>query len=1080
LRPRALSALEIAILGLFFLSGASALVYEVVWTRDLTNVFGGSAFAVATVLAAFMAGLALGSTVFGRAIDRRGHPLVVYGVLEAGIAIWALILPFLFTLLDHLYAGIYRTVDPGFYVLSLVRFALTFLVLLVPTTMMGGTLPVLGKLLLRQRERLGHRAGLLYGANTLGAVLGTAAGGFVLLPSLGLRGSTYLAVVLNLAVAGAAILLARKFPRGAGEASGDSPGTAETGPPTASTPHPVRSSVHRAVLVVYAAGGFAALAYEVAWTKTLSMILGNTTYAFTAMLTTFLLGLSLGSFLFGRLADRLRHPTSLLVLVQIGISLCALAGIPLLEALPGMFVAGYPRVSGSWMTLEAYRIFLAGITMILPTLLMGGTFPLVTRIYVQAGHTGRQLGTLYAANTIGAILGSFLTGFVLIPWLGRQDSILAATLVNLAAAGLLLAAVRWRTTPRLVRWTAAGLAVLLVPATALGLRPWDPKTMASGAYVYVKSMIQAGSIEEFMEANNLLYYDESTEATVSVWSADFTLSLRTNGKVEASTHGDMVTQKMISHLPVLYHREEPKSGLMIGLASGISAGALLTHPFRSVETVELIPSMKEAARYFDAYNHGCLDDPRHRLILNDGRNHLLLTDRMYDVIVSEPSNPWIAGVGSLFTREFFELTKSRLNPGGVVCQWVQTYQFNEDDLKTVLATFVDAYPYLHLWRGAPGDLIVVASMEPLRLDLDRLRRVLDETPGDDIESLEILPVPQLLSLFLTDRGGIRDFIGSWPKRVTDDNLYLEYSVPRHMLELSREVKAGILNTMTTSLIPHLTGTPYPALETEIENYRKARNIAYILYENRLPPGMTSWDEALKAALVMAPRELLSRALRSRDINERAIQAMLAGNVDAATPGFRSVLDMGVRQERAMAHNNLGALAFRAGDMDSARYHWGMAIQEEPGYPVVLENLGLLASREKDYAAAIGYLRKVLILDPDNPDACNNLAYSLAMAGTDLDEAEARARRAVALDPSLNHRDTLGFVLLRREKLKEAETVLLDVVSEDATALESLLHLGMARAGQGQGALARGAFETVIRSAPDPELAERARAELEKL
>jgi spermidine synthase len=519
---------------------------------------------------------------------------------------------------------------------------------------------------------------------------------------------------------------------------------------------------------------------------------------------------------------------------------------------------------------------------------------------------------------------------------------------------------------------------------------------------------------------------------------------------------------------------------MIGLASGISAGALLTHPLESVETVELIPAMKDAARYFDRYNHACLDDPRNHLILNDGRNHLLLTDKTYDVIVSEPSNPWIAGVSSLFTREFFELTKKRLAPGGVVCQWVQTYQFNEDDLRTILSTFVDAYPYIHLWRGAPGDIIVVASLDPLRLDLDRLRRVLDTTAGEDIESLELMPVPHLLSLFLTDRDGITAYVGDWAKRVTDDNLYLEYSVPRHMLALGREVKAQVLGALSTSLMPHLTGAPIPTLETEIENYRQARNIAYTVYEHSLPPGMASRDEALKAALVMAPRELLTRTLRSRDVNEEAIQALLAGNIEAAEPTFRRALEIGVRSERAIAHNNLGAIAFRIGNLDSAAYHWRLAVENEPDYPVVLENLAILATRQGDTDTAILYLRRVLVLEPNNPDACNNLAYSLAYEKRDLDEAEAAARRAVAVEPSINNRDTLGYVLLRREQWADAETVLEGIVHEDGTFLQSLLHLGMAQAGMGRGDAARGAFERVIRTAPDEDLVERARTELEKL
>lgn len=1069
-----LSPLEGTALGLFFVSGASALVYEVVWTRQLTNVFGGSAYAVATVLAAFMAGLALGSTLFGRWIDRRGHPLRVYGLLEGGIGLWALLLPSLLSLLDRVYAGLYQGLDPGFYTLSLVRFVLCFLVLLVPTTMMGGTLPVLGKLLLSQ-QRLGVRAGLLYGANTLGAVLGSAAGGFFLLPALGLAGSTWVAVGLNLLVAATAVVLAGRIPLAARPAE---PAPARPAGPRA----PATLRLHRTVLWVYAASGFAALAYEVAWTKTLSMVLGNTTYAFTAMLTTFLLGLSLGSFVFGRLADRSGKPEALLAFVQAGIPVLALFTIPILQMLPGFFVAGFPKLEHSWLALETYRVGLAGLTMFLPTVLMGGTFPLVTRIYVGGGETGRQLGSLYAANTVGAILGSFLTGFVLIPWLGRQDSILAASFVNLAAALLLVGVIRWSLVPRGVRWGLVAVAVLLVPAWILGLKPWNPRIMASGAYVYAPIITaKAKTIERSMEENNLLFYDEATEATVSVWLTNYIISLRTNGKIEASTHGDMITQKMISHLAVLYHRTEPQDALMIGLASGISAGALLTHPLRHLDTVELLPSMLKAARYFEDYNYHCLDDPRNHIIINDGRNHLLLTAKSYDVIVSEPSNPWISGVGSLFTRQFFQLTKKHLRPGGVVCQWVQTYQFQERDLKTVLATFIDAYPYLHLWQGAPGDLILVASQDPLELDLDRLRTAMAGKPGQDFAQLEILPLAQILSLFVTDRAGLQAYVDGWPDRVTDDNLYLEYAVPRHMFDTTRSAGVDLLYPYRVSPVGFLTGGGVDSsLAGEIRAYQTAREIAVAAKNHRYPPGVSDQLGAAEAALRIAPKEVTARGLYSNEVNEAAIQELLANDQADAEVGFRKVLATGTNQERAIALNNLGAIAFNRGALDSARTLWEEALRREPFYPTVIKNLSLVSERERDFQGALALLRRALPLDRKDPDLLNSLAYRLAAENQDLDEAESLARKAVSLDPDPNYRDTLGYVLLKRERWREAEKVLASIVEKDPGAWESLLHLGMARAGLGQTGTAREAFRTVIERSSDPHLVEQARSEMEKL
>jgi Flp pilus assembly protein TadD len=539
---------------------------------------------------------------------------------------------------------------------------------------------------------------------------------------------------------------------------------------------------------------------------------------------------------------------------------------------------------------------------------------------------------------------------------------------------------------------------------------------------------------------------------------------------------------MISHLPVIYHGGEPKDALMIGLASGISVGSLLTHSLDRVETVELMPSMKEAARHFDDHNHRCLDDPRHRLIMNDGRNHLLLTDKKYDIIVSEPSNPWIAGVGSLFTREFFELTKERLEPGGVVCQWVQTYQFHENDLKTVLATFLDAYPHLHLWQAGPGDLILVASLEPLTIDTDRFGEMLRRRPGEDFASLEILPMAQILSLFVTDRDGIESFVGSWRGRVTDDNLYLEYAVPRHMFETENRVDVTSLDRVVTSPLPFLKGSAVdPGLGEQINRYRRARAIALrARLRKQYPEGTSSPEEAGIVALRIAPDELMSRWLYSNSVNETANQALEAGNLEAAEPGFRRIAVAGVREERAMALNNLGWIAYQNGDRDSAQVFWEAAIREEPGYPLVLGNLALLASLKNDNEKAVAYLQKAITLAPRNARFLNNLAYGMALSDGDLVEAEMRARKAVELEPDPNHRDTLGFILIKQGRWAEAERILLAVVRESPDAFESYLHLGMAQAGAGRIEDARRSLRTVIEGSQDPDLTSRANEYLNQL
>ena len=1075
-----LSPIEWAVLGLFFLSGASALVYEVVWTREFTTVFGGSAFAIATVLAAYMAGLALGSTVFGRSIDRRGHPLVVYGLLEAAVGIWALLLPAMLHLLDGVYGGIYRAMEPGPYALALVRFALSFAVLLIPTTMMGGTLPVLGKLLLRNWKGLGTRTGLLYGSNTLGAVLGTVVGGFVLLPGIGLNGSTYVAAVFNGGVAVSAVILARVFPFRSAPPSVKAamPAPRASAPPADS----VAAGLRRTVLWVYAASGFAALVYEVAWTKTLSMVLGTTSYAFTSMLATFLLGLSLGSLLFARLADRYGRPESLLALVQASIALFALFTIPVMGHMPQWFVNAFPHLDGSWFKIEAFRALLAGSAMLIPTVLMGGTFPLVTRAYVDRSRTGRSLGELYAANTLGAIGGSFLTGFVLLPWLGRQNSILVASVVNLAAAILLLAVLGRRRVPKAVRWALAMLVVGLVPAVTWGVQRWNPLVLTSGAYLYTRDLAKYPSIEASVQGSDILLYDETTEATVAVWQAGQHTSLRINGKVDASTGADMITQKFIAQLPAFYHDGEPRTGFVIGLASGVSVGSLLTHPVERVDTAELIPSMADATHWFDNFNHRCLDDPRHQLIINDGRNYLLLTRKKYDVIVSEPPNPWIAGVGSLFTRQFFELTKEHLNPGGVFSQWVQIYQYTESDLKTMLATFIDAYPYVHLWRAGPGDLTLLGSMSPLRFRLDQTEASLDGPVGDDLRQIQVLPLPQLLAYYLTDRDGIKQWVGDWPKRVTDDNLYLEYAVPHHMYDLSGQVTMMVLQDELRPVVPILEPAPSDsALAESIDRFRRARAITLrARFQGHIPPGTRNLDEALGLAHQLEPREILTRALLSHDINERGIQMLLNGESGPAETYLLRGAAIGDRMERGLALCNIGTIKFQAGDLDSAQVYWDRARSTTPEYPTLQFNLGLLAARRGDYAEAVNRYAEAVRWSPKNARALSGLAYNRARLGQDLDQARVESEQAVDLDPTAGNLDTQGFVLIKLKRWKEAEKVLERALKLDPEELATLLHLGMARAGRGAADGARAAFQAVVDRSKDPDLVREAREALQKL
>lgn len=1074
--PAGPGTVDLLVLGLFFLSGASALIYEVVWSRLLGFIFGGTAFAIATVLAAYMAGLALGSWYFGRRIDRTGRPLGLYALLEGGIALWAILLPTLLGGLNLLYAGIYRSLNPDPYILSLVRFVFSFLALLFPTTLMGGTLPVLAKLLERGGSRIGLKTGLLYGINTIGAVTGTAVAGFLLIPRFGMNLSTWIAIGFNLAVTALAFLIQSRL--GPALRTG-----AERGDDVLRTPAPPLTPLKRGALVVYALSGFAAMAYQLAWTKVLSGVLGTTTYAFSAMLTTFLLGLSLGALLMARLADRI-EASKLLAVSQIAIGFFGLAALPLFGNLPYIFIHFFRTWGPEWGPQTAVKFLLCAATMLLPTLLMGGTFPLVARIYADdTRRMGRQVGELYAANTVGAIIGSFMAGFILIPLLGRQGTILTAAGIN-ALSGIGLYLLLRNQIHGAARWAAAAAVAALIPVAVIGARPWDKEVLASGAYVYAETYSRVKDLKAVLHDQTRLFFEEETEAIVAVYRTESVMSLRTNGKVEASSSGDMLTQKMISHLPLLYHPQAEKI-CMIGLASGISLGSALVFPeVRSADCIEMLASMREASHHFRSQNYDCLADPRTRLIINDGRNHLLLTDQNYDVLISQPSNPWIAGISTLFTREFFALGRSRLRAGGIFCQWVQMYQMSRDDFSSVLRTFREAFPHVVIWTGVPGDVILLGSETPLTLDaarfLDDLRQ---PAVRADLDRVEIADPWGFLQGYIGRERALDALQTPDSPIITDDNLRLEFSMPRNLY--ASDVPMMDVTLLGPVREPATTTLDLTSLPPDSADAIRSRLDRYFAGRTQGLPGIAhsmakSEDEAvriLEPALELAPTDPLIRYYLAQSRNEVGIKLMQGGQESQAIQEFRRVAEIGSRSEKALALNNLGLHAFNQGLIDSARVLWESAVGLEPESPTIRYNLAILYEGQGQTEAARREYRRIVEVDPRQAGALNNLAWSLAGSRETAGEAVGFAERAVRLNPTPGNHDTWGYALYQAGRTREAERPLRTALSGDPNNVETGFHLGLVLAATGRAAEARPLLEKAAGQGGNPDLARRAREAL---
>lgn len=771
---------------LFFISGALSLIYEVVWLRKLILVFGSTHFAVSTVLTSFMAGLAIGAYALGRLARRRWKPLVVYGIFEIGIGLYALAIPWIFSLLEPVSRWLWRSFSPDFYVFSLLRLVFVGAVLLVPTTLMGGTLPVLSHFVTRRRGRIGLSVGALYGINTFGAVAGTAATGFLLVPSLGVQRTIWLAAALNVLVGVISLVMGRRT----SERLEDSPARERK---RATVPAEVAAvklpGQVKLLLLAFGVSGFIAMVYEVAWTRVLALIIGSSVYAFTIMLSTFLVGLAAGAIVMSWVADRIgpRWGTEGVAAILAATGITAFGTLSLFHQLPYLFWAAFHRFiasgpAGSWQSsLFGIEFLLAAVVMFPPTFFLGGIFPLVVRMCGQTlPHVGRSVGIAYASNTVGTILGSALGGFVAIPLLGIQGAIVVAVVLNLVLAASLLAVrpggiTGWR-------GVAAASCAILAVIFWYGQPSWKVLVMNSGVYQYalgIEALTPEGFVEDPLQRGEPLFYKEGVTATVMVARNESTgeISLSLDGKVDATTSGDLGTQLLIAHIPMLL-ADNPRDVLVIGYGSGITVGAVTTHPVESVTAVEVEAAVIEGSRAFSPYNHDPLSNPDVQIVAADGRNFLLTSEKTYDVIVSEPSNPWRTFASNLFTKEFYELARRRLKPGGVFCSWVQLYSLPPDLFKAVVRTFSSVFPNVNVYMSASAhDLIMIGSEEPVAPVLDRIGGRLTATRvGNDTARMKIDSAFDLLTYRMLGDAETRAFAGEGPLN-TDDNALLEFQSP---------------------------------------------------------------------------------------------------------------------------------------------------------------------------------------------------------------------------------------------------------------------------------------------------------------
>jgi spermidine synthase len=950
------------LLAIFLLSGASGLVYQVVWSRELTLVFGSTTQGVATVLAAFMGGLALGSYIASRLGDRLARPLRAYGFLELGIAAASLSVLALMPALNFAYRAIYPFVHLSLPGLTLVRFALAAAFLLPATTLMGATLPILSAYFERRGGIEGQGASTLYAVNTVGAVLGAAGAGFWLLPAAGMRDTTILAAIGNVAAAAGAYAISRRTEIAAGAVRVPFTGRApEVAGEIAVPALPLPSDALAAVAAALALSGAGALILEVAWTRTLSLVLGSSTHAFTVMLTTFLLGLAGGSAIASRLLGRIRNPLAALAFAELVVGLTTYLGTFIFPELPYAFLVLFRSAQGSPAWLQAGRFALAGAVMLAPTLMLGATFPLAIRCWRLGGEgTARPVGWLYAVNTLGAIVGSLAAGFLLVPFVGLRQTIVAGAVVNLTVGAFLIAVTPSYERGR--RWALAGLVALLLPCLPFGAPPWNPVVMTSGVFQYAPTYVgefpSRRAFLDYQNAHKQLYYRDGATTTVTVEKRPLTkggrvwLVLTVNGKVDASSIGDMETQILLGQFPLLTARD-PRRALVIGWGSGITAGSMLSLPtLESLHAVELEPAVIEASRFFREFNHDPYADPRLRIEINDARHALLVDDARYDVIVSEPSNPWLSGPSRLFTREFFVMAKQRLAPGGILCQWVQLYGLDPDAYRALLRTLSQVFEDIVVVKGSPGDTLVMASATPIRFDVAAIsRRMSLPSVAADLARVKIDDPAGLLAKFRVGGAALRSFVGGG-KINTDDNALIEFAALRNLYRTTDPENDALLSGAPSSPLDHAD-----------------------------LGGLALADAAL------FPVKLADQLLRS-GLQDRALQALDRTPAGAAaTPGAS-----------AAATALRGDILSRQGKKDEARAAWVESLRIDPACLPAATSLGLLAEEiGRADAADLDRFQRTAAAAPRAAEAHVALARGLRAAGRNPD-ALREFESASKLDP----------------------------------------------------------------------------------
>jgi spermidine synthase len=1018
---------------LFLFSGVASLIYQIVWVRMLTLVFGHTIYSVSIVLSAFMAGLGLGSYLWGKTIDRTGKPLLVYGKIEILIGVSAALLSTLLSIFSPIYAWLHQLLPDLFFITATLKAVLAFSLVLIPTLFMGATLPVMCKYFATKDTNLGKQVSYLYSINTLGAAAGCLFAGYFLIEFFGVLETALVAAGINLSIGLVCIVAFKKVEPGV---------TCGFGLPKPTFVSLKLDKENSLWLIISFLCGFTALAYEVVWTRLLVFSIGSTVYSFSLMLANFLFGITVGGLLVVPFFKKKIDFRLLLTFFQFGIGLYLIFSLYQSNWVLSSYIRHYAEmnrpITEFWINMRN-----ASALMFVPTVLFGMSFPVLTYLVTKGSDDiGGSLGTVYAMNTIGGIMGSIIAGYLLLPNLGSQQTLVCLSMLNILS-GMLLFTKSSVFTGFIRKGVVLSLSCLF--------------------FLFVLKMPNDLLKEIFMRntdgkvnPEDLIYLDEGLTTTVVIFDDDSSgyksKRLILNGiNMSADTMNARKYMTLLSYIPLLL-TENPKNVLVICFGTGQTAGAAGAYPgINSVDAVDISPGVFKAGKFFEATNHNVVNNPKVNKINQDGRQHLLTTSTTYDVITAEPPPPSSAGSVNLYTKEYYELTKRALRPGGIVSQWIPLHSQSETHVYQSFRTFLESFPYAMAWYPVHKELILIGSNQPINIDFQDIEQRLQNPMTQKIMGdIDFGTANSFLGSIWYLKNELKS-MGSGQRIISDNNPTLEYFLNdlKGQLGLSEDRVTRILVDRSSfeDVWEQITQSSYFLSKAQKDTFKthwdSRLNKEYA--EKSFTRGLQSTDpeEAIvhyKKALRYRPNHfqannnlgvLLVREQKAKEAIpylQKTVELnpySVAGNLNLgialketgkhrdAIPHYKASIEL--KPDLAIAYLDLGNILLSMKKIEAGMSYLQTVIKLNPNYQAAYNSLGNALIRQQKPKEAIYYLRKAVKLNPKFAIAHNNLGYALFL-DQKINEAIFHYNKAVEIKPDLNTaRNNLKIAVSKLEK-----------------------------------------------------------------